>query len=735
VRKFLHSRDGRSKGAALIIVLAFVVLLTGLALAYFSRATTDRQLAHSSYNDTYADLLARSALDNIISDFRQEIIDPSASTATTVNVNGTNVTIYTPILASKMVPVRSPAPAPGATPAILNLIRRSVRSDSIPFPSRASAVNSTIDVSANGRSVSLARWNRHYLVPKSNTTDNGSDPITAGFNPPYYWAPDWVFVTNTGPAVISAPSASVIGRYAYAVYDEGGLLDANLVGLPSPSPGAVTIAAPSPSRTAYISRKGTVAFADLTALPLTPSSTPNPQTISKIVGWRNYATTTVLTTSIFPNLSPSPSPFVTYFLDNSRDFLIVNPILSSNNRTDQAFATRSELIQLVVSSLGVPNLLQYLGTFSRELNAPTWGSATNPIAQRFQLDNISLLGSSPTPAPTGQTAIDIQTYFGLQWSTTTSRWQYVGTQGAALLSAIPAPAPNGSPPPDFFQILNYAYPGNTIGQILSLGACIIDQYDADQVTTGIDYAPAPAVAWGAEDANPVVPMGSPGPSPLPTPIAGYSPVLQQPFQNVGELGYAFNPVTGTTLDFRTSPSVDAALLDFFTYNTTDNRTTYNPSYSPSLYRLRAGPVNINTRNSAIIAALLTGALQSWPPPGTGVPSSAATTAATSIATATNTVPAMNRQDIAGLAAAVTNAPFTNNEETREAVARVLSDTTQTRTWGLLIDVIAQSGRFKPNASSLQNDFIVEGEQHYWVHVAIDRFTGQVIDKQSEVVNE
>ena len=32
-------------------------------------------------------------------------------------------------------------------------------------------------------------------------------------------------------------------------------------------------------------------------------------------------------------------------------------------------------------------------------------------------------------------------------------------------------------------------------------------------------------------------------------------------------------------------------------------------------------------------------------------------------------------------------------------------------------------------------FVVQGEQHYWVHVAIDRFTGQVIDKQIEVVNE
>ena len=53
----------------------------------------------------------------------------------------------------------------------------------------------------------------------------------------------------------------------------------------------------------------------------------------------------------------------------------------------------------------------------------------------------------------------------------------------------------------------------------------------------------------------------------------------------------------------------------------------------------------------------------------------------------------------------------------------------------MIDVIAQPGRCKPNTTSLQNDFVVDGEQRYWVHVAIDRFTNQVIDKQIEVVNE
>jgi hypothetical protein len=69
------------------------------------------------------------------------------------------------------------------------------------------------------------------------------------------------------------------------------------------------------------------------------------------------------------------------------------------------------------------------------------------------------------------------------------------------------------------------------------------------------------------------------------------------------------------------------------------------------------------------------------------------------------------------------------------VARATASVSQTRTWSFLIDVVAQSGHYKPNAGNLQNDFIVEGEQHYWVHVAIDRFTGQVIDKQIEVVNE
>ena len=71
---------------------------------------------------------------------------------------------------------------------------------------------------------------------------------------------------------------------------------------------------------------------------------------------------------------------------------------------------------------------------------------------------------------------------------------------------------------------------------------------------------------------------------------------------------------------------------------------------------------------------------------------------------------------------------------REVVPRALSSVSQTRVWNLLIDVVAQSGRYPPGETDPKK-FIVEGEQHYWVHVAIDRFTGQVIDRQVEVVKE
>src|SRR5215467_970698 len=143
MKKFLHSRDAASKGAALIIVLAFVVLVSVLAVTHFSRTTTDRQLAQSSYNDTSADLLARSALDITVSDLKQEI------------------TTNQPVTTANIQPLRYGVPSITDPTPIPNLIRRSFSGDPT---GRTSSVNSGA-AAANGRIISLARWNSHYLIP------------------------------------------------------------------------------------------------------------------------------------------------------------------------------------------------------------------------------------------------------------------------------------------------------------------------------------------------------------------------------------------------------------------------------------------------------------------------------------------------------------------------------------------------------------------------------------------
>src|SRR6266498_2526458 len=111
----LKAVPSREQGAALIIVLAFVVLFAGLGVAYLSRTTSDRQVAHSSFNQSNVDRLAQSAMDSIIGDLRQEIVNGSASPLT-FSANGITFNLYVPTSSSNIVPVSSPIVMPGTTP-------------------------------------------------------------------------------------------------------------------------------------------------------------------------------------------------------------------------------------------------------------------------------------------------------------------------------------------------------------------------------------------------------------------------------------------------------------------------------------------------------------------------------------------------------------------------------------------------------------------------------------------
>ena len=363
------ARPRRHQGVALVLVLCFIVLITGLVVAYFSRTLTTRQLSSASTSTTSADLLAESATDVILGGLKQEIADPIASSTPSPTIAPP---IYIPTQAKYAVPQRNPpATAGGSGDPIPNLVRRSMRADNLPAPglaSLASAASSTT-TSANGHSVSLARWNRHYLIP-TTAAAGGTVSISASAPVSDFTAPDWVFVTaEKGPVVLSGPkqaaggSVTVNGRYAYAIYDEGGLLDINHTGYPSASTLAHIGAKPAPS------------FADLTQLGMIQ---PN---VDTLLGWRNYAT--LQSTGSFPALQPPPgtatdTAYYNLFV-NSPTSLLQVPLTLYNGKTDQSFLSRQQLINYFAATGLDPKNLQYFATFTRSLNQPSYAPEANRL--------------------------------------------------------------------------------------------------------------------------------------------------------------------------------------------------------------------------------------------------------------------------------------------------------------------------------------------------------------------
>jgi hypothetical protein len=410
-------------GMALVIVLCFLVLLTIVMLAFLSRSLSSGLISGASANATKADVYGKGAIDQVIGDLRQEIAAGSvvagvngaisSPSAVATNSAGYISYIYRPSSPATAVPYNS---GPYVTTSqawnnMPNLVKESARGQpfyattahatynlTIPASSRAAPVSSTDDISVNGRFVSLARWNKHLLLPKASATitpsssgtsiaDTGtnaapmaSDPAATSPTANYFVSPDWIFTASDGsnPTTFSStltnPNANtyVVGRYSYAIYNEGGLLDANVAGFPT-----------------LYNQKGPASFADLTVLPGIASTTSiTPQNVvNALVGWRNAAT--AQSTGTFPAYTVSTSgttytSYLQYILGINSRFMTVG---SNNSQSDRAFTSRQQLIAFLQ---GVANgnasdeaLLQdammYLGTFSRTLNQPSyWPDPTRP---------------------------------------------------------------------------------------------------------------------------------------------------------------------------------------------------------------------------------------------------------------------------------------------------------------------------------------------------------------------
>lgn len=215
--------------------------------------------------------------------------------------------------------------------------------------------------------------------------------------------------------------------------------------------------------------------------------------------------------------------------------------------------------------------------------------------------------------------------------------------------------------------------------------------------------------------------------------------VNRPFQSVGELGYVLRDDPWKTLNLFWGDSADCGLLDLFCL---DEGNTYTP--------VRAGVVNPNTAPKEVLAAVLSGTALHGQVMGND-PQRLDDSGAAQIAEAIREYigPTSNPKkilrnigDIAELceeifeegSGASALQDMRNTDIGREAVARALADVANTRTWNLFVDIVAQAGRFT-EASREPKDFVVRGERRFWVHLALDRFTGQLVDVNIEPVFE
>jgi len=356
---FAKKNRATREGAALVVVLVLLVLMLGIVLAFFSQSILQRQISKSSASQTSAELLAQGAANTVIGDLRSEIQDSSHSKV--VNPpNAGNVELYYPRSAAFVSPERV-----GTSDSLANLVKRSASGIALYSggPNRASNVSTeTPGTTSTQWSISDARWNAPLLLGAKSATDH--TPADQSFVPP-----DWVYIdrgggspaASSGSAVWSpnlATSSTVVGRYAFTVYNEGQLLDANVAGYSSKADAEITdyqIKKPT-------SYKVGEAYADLREIGLGQAN------IDKLVEWRNAATL-------------GSNPAKSYFdlsVQNQEGFLAVGGRNAGSGTTDRMFLGRQQLISFFTNQLGAGadlatlDALQYLGTFTRSSNRPTY---------------------------------------------------------------------------------------------------------------------------------------------------------------------------------------------------------------------------------------------------------------------------------------------------------------------------------------------------------------------------
>lgn len=208
IRHDSRQTPGRTSrgGFALVMVLAVLVLMLAVILAFFTRATTHRMISSSSASKQQADILARSAVDLIISDITHEMAAGSTTDPVAVPAGGRRLYLPRTVdtddtwlgssqrisTAPSLVPERVVA---NATNAPASLIKQSLHArpffsekpgttngPALPaIPNRASAANSAMGGS-RGSAITADQWRAPAFAATNETIS----------------APDWIYLDRQG---------------------------------------------------------------------------------------------------------------------------------------------------------------------------------------------------------------------------------------------------------------------------------------------------------------------------------------------------------------------------------------------------------------------------------------------------------------------------------------------------------------------------------------------------------
>lgn len=507
-----------------------------------------------------AQALGSSALDTILADLKQEI--SAGSTTLSGSFAGT---LSIPTAPATAVPALSGSQSVNFPDNVLKQsaygqpFYSGTNYDVATYPAADRAADlSTTSLSQNERFVSPARWNKPLLLPKEHSaSDLDLTPVMSGSKA--FTAPNWILTARDGsnPKTWSSDlinsdtnPGAVTGRYAYTIYDEGGLLDANSAGYPSTA---------SPEQIAY---KSSLACADLMQLT---DETGHPLLtqgqIDSLIAWRSahpfstrqslidYATQTLaITGSDRAKLQNALQYFSTFgrSLDQPSYVPPANRplILSGTAGGNNAYGLDNEIN---------PNFLTARAMSSFTRNDGSTAAVGDPVVnKRFALSRLAWLtckGPSVARATSSDadivalknagfttewlqqgTAANIEKYFGLQWidstngSTPPNYWQYVhgrnGSSGAIMRLNSPAntiDVARSGREADFFELLKATINAGSLAKvgssvpdpnqtkcipslrdqyyidenldyaIIQIGANIIDQFDSDNFPTRIQF--------------------------------------------------------------------------------------------------------------------------------------------------------------------------------------------------------------------------------------------------------